>query len=242
MTYSLKKESPMDKCTPLSNEELSLSQRFQKCYPRSFLNKDELFRWNSCPDEVVRGLLARMLEAMPPEEEPSFGRLFMRIRLGTFKTNEDLFRAFAEKYPRPKLEDWCPRDNMKEIILNTISITEKEKDIDLYEVTVAELGFKCSASQDTIFKRALTYGFTLCPLESGPVASLKFQGLNHAGINYMATETIAFRAIQYGKEYTSKVLYRFQGKCLNIISGGPDSSYYPYDRFIFAWPWRNKNP
>lgn len=61
-------------------------------------------------------------------------------------------------------------ENKKEFI-----ITKKQEEVALVSLTVADLGFKSSATTDQIYARAQELGLELCPADTGPHYRLKYK-------------------------------------------------------------------
>jgi len=88
------------------------------------------------------------------------------IKLGTHKTAGTLKKALTDKGCR--ISDWAAD------ILKRMTVSPTEVELDLFYVSVAELGFKDGAKRSDIYERALKFGLELCPNEVGPQLRLQY--------------------------------------------------------------------
>ena len=100
----------------------------------------------------------------------------------------------------------------------------------LIRLTVADLGFKTSATTDQIYERAQTLGLELCPPDTGPNYRLKYkdQPLNEwvrIGMKQIADSD--------GCPYVFRLGRDDGGLWLLSTWAGPDDTWYPHDRFVF---------
>ncbi len=101
-------------------------------------------------------------------EQPN-SPVWKTIKLGTgLKTAKDFRKAL--KKSGNLIGDWV--DDILGKPVFTASDTEKE--VDLVNVSVAELGFKDGAIRKDIYGRALELGLELCPAEVGPQLRLQY--------------------------------------------------------------------
>jgi hypothetical protein len=100
----------------------------------------------------------------------------------------------------------------------------------LIRLTVADLGFKTSATTDQIYERAQTLGLELCPPDTGPNYRLKYkdQPLNEwvrIGMKQIADSGGRPGVFSLGRDDG--------GLWLGSIWAEPDDEWYPDDRFVF---------
>lgn len=99
-------------------------------------------------------------------------KVWKTIKLGTGpKTAEDFIKAL-EAYGY-KASDWVKDLLSKAAFLASVALQEIE--VDLVNVSVAELGFADGAYLKDIYKRALELGLSLCPAEVGPQLRLQYK-------------------------------------------------------------------
>ncbi|MDP3769617.1 MAG: hypothetical protein U1A23_00955 [Candidatus Sungbacteria bacterium] len=100
----------------------------------------------------------------------------------------------------------------------------------LIRLTVADLGFKSSATTDQIYERAQILGLELCPADTGPNYRLKYQ-------NQPLKEWIYMGMKQITDSDGNPIVFE-----LGRVGGGlwldgswarPDREWYPGDRFVF---------
>lgn len=100
----------------------------------------------------------------------------------------------------------------------------------LIRLTVADLGFKTSATTDQIYERAQTLGLELCPPDTGPNYRLKYkdQPLNEwvrIGMKQIAGSDGDPSVFRLGR--------RGDGLWLSYYWAEPDDTWDPGDRFVF---------
>jgi hypothetical protein len=111
-------------------------------------------------EDVARVIVdATKKNATPP------GRFFMTITLGTYSTVADLRQAILSS--GKKISDYAGQ------ILKKIEISPEKIEIDLWEVSGAELGFTKTVSRSTIYQRAFELGFEKSPAEGIALSRIK---------------------------------------------------------------------
>lgn len=93
------------------------------------------------------------------------GKVFLTVKLGQYPTI-DALRAVIKTDGR-KISDYADQ------ILGKITISTVEEEIDLWEVTGAELGFTEAVSRKDVYKRAVELGFAICPAEAIALARIQ---------------------------------------------------------------------
>ncbi len=96
-------------------------------------------------------------------------QIWKTIKLGTGLNTANDFRD-ALKESGYRIGDWG--DDILGQFAFTVSYTERE--VDLVNISVAELGFKDRATRKDIYDRALEFGLELCPAEVGPQLRLQY--------------------------------------------------------------------
>ena len=123
--------------------------------------------------ENPRALKRALMEALCP---PGVFPVWRTIKLGVSPKNSDE----ARKALRDKecfIGD-CADDILNKVVFTTSAV---EKEIDLVNVSVGELGFTGNgATSKDIYNRAFEFGLELCPAEVGPQLRLQYhEQTNH---------------------------------------------------------------
>ena len=109
-------------------------------------------------------------------------------------------------------------------------VAQKEEQIDLVNVSVAELGFDRATRYDAICQRAKERGLDLCPPEVGPQLRLQYLDQPHGEWIRVAMEAIRDSDGDlnvFGVEHGGDGLWLIGG------CGGPVDLWGPDDRFVF---------
>lgn len=154
---------------------------------------------------------------------PSRFQNFITIKLGTQNSAKDLLTAL--KTNGFLISAWAAQ------ILKKIPLAETETEIDLVLVTVADLGFKRSASRDAIYNRAKDLGLDLCPAEAGPQLRLQYPKQPLGEWILIAMEPITGSVGALGVFLVGR---RDDGQWLDTIYGDPDYEWSPGNRWVFA--------
>ncbi|MDP3793965.1 MAG: hypothetical protein Q8R07_04415, partial [Candidatus Uhrbacteria bacterium] len=100
----------------------------------------------------------------------------------------------------------------------------------LIRLTVADLGFKSSATTDQIYERAQTLGLELCPADTGPNYRLKYQ-------NQPLNEWICMGMKQIADSDGRPDVFLLERDDGGLWLGGywarPDREWYPRHEFVF---------
>jgi len=122
-------------------------------------------------------------------------------------------------------------DYAKSMMENPDFVTGKNKEeATLIRLTVADLGFKTSATTDQIYERAQTLGLELCPPDTGPNYRLKYkdQPLNEwvrIGMKQIAGSG--------GRPRVFNLERSADGLWLYYAWAGPDDEWIPDLKFVF---------
>lgn len=177
--------------------------------------------------------LQAMLERRNPFETLPF-KLLGKYKLGTYK-NADALKHAMEKAGM-KMSDWA-KDIMGK---PAFKVADKEEEIILAEITVAELGFKDGTTYSAICEKAVgtevnlegrDYIVELCPNEVGP--QLRLQHLKQKKGEWLR---IAMEAITDSDDYQFifYVGHDSGGMWLNSDGGLSDDAYGSGNRFVFC--------
>lgn len=174
-----------------------------------------------------------MLERRNPFETLPF-KLLGKYKLGTYK-NADALKQAMEKAGM-KMSDWA-KDIMGK---PAFKVADKEEEVILVEITVAELGFKDGVMYSVICKKAVgtevsfegqDYIVELCPNEVGP--QLRLQHLKQKKGEWLR---IAMEAITVsgGHQFIFVVVHDSGDMCLGSIHGHAGYVYDSGNRFVFC--------
>lgn len=153
-------------------------------------------------------------------------KVWKTLKLGTGLSTAADFRA-ALKRGGNKIGDWA-NDILGKPAFTAVS---QETEVDLVKVTVAELGFKDSATYRQICERAMGFGLELCPAEVGPQLRLQYQDQPFGEWLVIAMEPIADSD---GDLFVFYVEHDDDGRWLSGGRGGhPDYGWCGGVQFVF---------
>lgn len=118
------------------------------------------------------------------DEKTSFN-VWKTIKLGTLKNADEFRKAF--KKDGFKIGDWG-NDILKK---PAFTVSSAEEEIQLANVSVADLGFKEGATYGNICAKAKELGLELCPNEVGPQLRLQYKDQPKGEYLRIAMEPIA---------------------------------------------------
>lgn len=138
------------------------------CLPRD-ISGDVMQGWNQNPKALQKAL--REALCPPTEKTPKTSELkvWKTIKIGTGIKNGKAFCSELEKQDF-RIGDWA-RDMLGQ---KAFTVATQEEDVDLVNLSVADLGFEKGARYDAICARALELGLELCPAEVGPQVRLQY--------------------------------------------------------------------
>jgi hypothetical protein len=125
-----------------------------------------------------------------------------------------------------KVSDWAGD------FLAKTPISKKQTELDLFEVTVAELGFANGATRADIYRRAQELGFTVAPAEAG--ALLRIQLGNHQALGdwlLIGMEPLVDRS---GSPDIFTVVRVVSGSWLGVSCDDVGFVCSPGDRWVFG--------
>ncbi len=152
--------------------------------------------------------------------------IWKTIRLGTGLKSADDFRN-ALKRAGMKI------GNYADDILGKSAFTasETETEVDLVNISVADLGFKNSATLRDIYVRAQELGLQLCPAEVGPQLRLQYKDQPDDEWLRIAIEPITDSD---GSLHLFRVARHSGGLWLGGGSGDPEDFWDGVNRFVFV--------
>ncbi|OGM93553.1 hypothetical protein A2935_02910 [Candidatus Wolfebacteria bacterium RIFCSPLOWO2_01_FULL_47_17b] len=155
-------------------------------------------------------------------------KIWKTIKIGTgIKTADDFRKAL--KKAGCKIGDWG-NDILGKPEFKTAEIKEE---IDLVNISVAELGFKKGATRKDIYDRALQLGLEFCPAEVGPQLRLQYPDQPLGEWLLVAMEPITDSD---GTLYVFDVECNDDGRWLNGNYGNPDYFWGGDYRWVFCRP------
>ena len=156
-------------------------------------------------------------------EETSF-KVWKTIKLGTIK-NADALRKALKKADF-KIGDWGNDILGKP----AFTVTSVEEEIQLVNLSVADLGFKDGANYGNICAKAKELGLELCPNEVGPQLRLQYKDQPKGEYLRIAMEPITDSD---GRLLIFFVAHDVDGLWLFGNYGDSDSFWLAYYRFVF---------
>jgi len=159
---------------------------------------------------------------------PEF-KVWKTIKLGTdLKTAYDFRRVLKDN--GFKMDDY-----VFDILSNPdfTKMATKETEIDLFNVSVADLGFEREATREQIHIRAKKHGLTICPAEVGPQLRLQYKDQPNGECLHIAMEQVI--GINGSASYTS--LFKVEsdsGLYLSCYSASPACVWSANSRFVFS--------
>lgn len=170
-------------------------------------------------------LMLRQIKAVLNKLGGMYGiRIWKTIRLGLRKSPGEYRKAFeAGKY---QIGTYASQ------ILDKISITQEEVEVDLVLVTGRQLGFIYATRRDRIYERALERGFQGCPAEVGPALREQYPG-QPMGELLIGMEPIPDSG---GHLRVFRVEHDGSGLRLSGDHGDPDDIRDPDYQWVFVLP------
>ncbi|OGL74276.1 hypothetical protein A3C96_00415 [Candidatus Uhrbacteria bacterium RIFCSPHIGHO2_02_FULL_60_10] len=153
----------------------------------------------------------------------SVGKLVATVVLGTYPTAAKLREALEAA--GHKISDWAGD------ILAKTPISKEKAELDLFEVTVAELGFAQGAARADIYRRAVELGFAVVPAEAGALLRLQLGSQVKGERLLIGMEPLAGRS---GDPDVFDVERGGGGSWLYASDGGAGSVWSPGDRWVFG--------
>lgn len=173
---------------------------------------------------LIADFAKRLVEASKTSAKTEF-QTWKTIKLGTRKSAGLLREALeAAKF---RIGDWASD------LLNqkTFTIASEERELELVQVTVAELGFPEGATRKEIYEAALAAGLNLCPPEVGPQLCLQYPDQSLNEWMQIGMDPIAYSD---GNLHVFSVGHNDDGRWLHSNSGNPGSRWDADDRWVFA--------
>ena len=148
---------------------------------------------------------------------------------GIFRLIQSIPSAKAEPFKR-----WLAK-----VGYERIQEIENPEEVTLIRLTVADLGFKSSATTDQIYERAQNLGLELCPADTGPNYRLKYRNQPLNEWIYMGMKQITDSG---GDPDVFKLVRRDDGLWLDDRWAIPGLEWSPNDKFVFRLPARLASP
>ena len=145
-----------------------------------------------------------------------------KLTIGSHKSVEALVKAIEAK--GLKVGDWA-RDISKKVTL-----AKEVSEVELVNVSVAELGFKNGATRKDIYDRAISLGLSLCPPEVGMQLRLQYDDQPKGEWLLIGMEPITDSG---GDLYVFYVARDDGGRWLFTSHGDPASVWDAGDRWVF---------
>lgn len=176
--------------------------------------------------ENPRALQNTLRNALCPPETAAAPREFKTwktIKIGTHKTVKDLSQALTDG-------GFQIGDHAAQILKKT-SLADTETEIELVDVSGAELGFTKSYRRYELYARAEKFGLDLVPAEAGPQARLQYTDQPLVEWKLMAMEPIADSDGNLGVFGVERFV---GGPSLSANYGDPGDEWGPDDHWVFA--------
>lgn len=180
--------------------------------------------------ENPKGLQLALKEALcPPEEQkttvPNF-KTFRTLKLGTGISDGDGFRS-ALKDAELRIGD------LANDILGkpAFTVSPEAKEVELVVVSVADLGFKNTATRKDIYARANELGLDLCPAEVGPQLRLQYTDQPKGEWLIIGMEPIDISLRQF-RIFDVERIHNDE-RWLSSDNGDPVHVWHATDRWVF---------
>ncbi len=190
----------------------------------SFGQAEAVFNKLGGMEGVMDFLSGKTIVVKVPSDEKTSFNVWKTIKLGTHK-NADEFRK-ALKKDGFKIGDWGNDILGKP----AFTVSSAEEEIQLANVSVADLGFKDGANYGDICSKAKELGLELCPNEVGPQLRLQYKDQPKGEYLRIAMEPITDSD---GDLNIFRVGHGDDGLWLNGRNGYSDYFWYALDRFVF---------
>ena len=150
------------------------------------------------------------------------------VKLGIGLTTADDFRT-AIKQAGFRIGDWANDILGKP----AFTVSEVEMELDLVNISVAELGFENGATRKEVYDRAIELGLALCPNEVGPQLRLQYKDQPRGEWFIVAMEPISDSV---GDLEVFFLAHRVGGLWLYCGNGHPGFRWVADTRFVFVRP------
>ena len=190
----------------------------------SFGQAEAVFNKLGGMEGVMDFLSGKTIVVKVPSDEKTSFNVWKTIKLGTLK-NADEFRK-ALKKDGFKIGDWG-----NDIIGKpAFTVASTEEEIQLVNVSVADLGFKNGATYKDICAKAKELGLELCPNEVGPQLRLQYKDQPKGEYLRIAMEPITDSD---GDLHIFRVGHGDDDLWLHGLNGYSDRFWYANSRFVF---------
>jgi hypothetical protein len=148
------------------------------------------------------------------------------IKLGVHKT-PDAYRQSILAQKGTRIYQYADQ------ILDKVTVSPAETEIDLAIVTAADLGFKGKTRHDVICKRIVEIGAQLCPNEVGPALRDQYADQPSGEHNVIAMESLTNSD---GDPIVFTVDDDNIERWLSMYKSNPDKTWYSDSRFVVTVP------
>ncbi len=199
----------------LSTDELN--SLYQAIYEINKTSTDANNRVINSIRHIVKALLTGQEIVVRP---PKF-RIWKTIKLGTFKNEQDLFQTIKNAHnSQEKVVEFdkiCDGRVSSFLQSQKFKVNQTKTKLNLALVTVAELNFGCrKVSGCDVYKRALEFGFKLCPAEVGPQLFLQPPELSE---DENTDLYIAMEPVEIDKNYSGNQIFNISS-CRGYVERG----------------------
>lgn len=183
--------------------------------------------WNILGGEegVDRLLRGELVVSLPKVSDLP---IWKTVKLGTGLKTADDFRK-ALKKASMKIGDWGNDILGKP----AFTVSDREMELDLVNLSVADLGFKDGATRKDIIAKAIEQGMELCPAEVGPQIRLQYPDQPKGEWFVIAMEPITD---SNGSLSVFDVAHDKGGRWLSAGDGDPANFWIAGSRFVFVRP------
>jgi hypothetical protein len=190
----------------------------------SFGQAEAVFNKLGGMEGVMDFLSGKTIVVKVPSDEKTSFNVWKTIKLGNYK-NADEFRK-ALKKDGFKIGDWANDILGKP----AFTVAGAEEEIQLLNVSVADLGFKNGATYKDICAKAKELGLELCPNEVGPQLRLQYKDQPKGEYLRIAMEPITDSG---GDLNIFRVEHDDDDLWLNGSRGYSDDFWDAHNRFVF---------
>ncbi len=190
----------------------------------SFGQAEAVFNKLGGAEGVMEFLSGKTMVVKVPSDEKTSFNVWKTIKLGTHKDADALRKAL--KKADFKIGDWGNDILSKP----AFTVASAEEEIQLVNLSVADLGFKEGANYENICSKAKELGLELCPNEVGPQLRLQYKDQPKGEYLRIAMEPITGSD---GRLNFFSVGHDDDGLWLDGLYGFSVRFWRAYDRFVF---------
>jgi hypothetical protein len=178
--------------------------------------------------ENPSGLKRVLTSVLCPVKKKKIFEKFITIKLGAEpKNRNDFYHVFSHR--GIKVEQWA----RKILDSKDFTVADKEREVDLVNVTTFELGLNNLATREEIYNRAKKLGLELCPAEVGPRMALQHKGRYEGEWIIVGMEPVL---LSDGVKELFSVKYDNLKMILCAHGGKPEELWNPEQQWLFVLP------